>query len=579
MIPTQFVGGHAPAQSNFASSETCYNLYAEKGAELNMLVSRPSLSAFNVRYTAAITSITRAGATATVTTTANHYLRTGESVLIAGATQTEYNGTFTITRTASNTFTYTVSGTPATPATGTITWTDVNRVRAVYSMESGVGASSAAINFAVVGSRLYTVDSAGVMTIGPTTAATYHFTNYTGPLSITDNGFGNGQQVVFVEVGVSNGTWVWDYNGGVPTFAALFGVTKANSCCFINGYIIVDDQNNTGRFYYSNLYDAATMNALNFATAEGGTDMLQAVFADRRELYLFGSRTVEVWMNSGGADNPFQKFEGGFMQAGLSNPGTVARHNNSIVWLGENERGEVGVMRLGDGYSAQIISPPWLNEELMTNAWSLRDPNYHWAYSFEWRGHEFYVLTLTTSGATAGTGATYVYDAASELWFRWSQADNLGNIWLTTGHAYISPFNYTALPIHLMSGSTDGRIWRLAAGSADFGTAITRQRTFDLPQSATNRERTRVFRLELLGENDNTSRTVSLSWSRDGGRTFGTPVSVTCSCDGTTKYIWSKLGAAFDWTFKLTSTDTAGVTQWEGAWVNVGQSHDGRSAA
>jgi hypothetical protein len=42
-------------------------------------------------------------------------------VTIAGATQTEYNGTFTITVTGASTFTYPVAGTPATPATGTIT--------------------------------------------------------------------------------------------------------------------------------------------------------------------------------------------------------------------------------------------------------------------------------------------------------------------------------------------------------------------------------------------------------------------------------------------------------------------------
>ncbi len=67
----------------------------------------------------AITSITRASSTATVTTTAPHGLATGMVVVVSGATQTEYNGNFVITVTGASTFTYTVSGTPATPATGT----------------------------------------------------------------------------------------------------------------------------------------------------------------------------------------------------------------------------------------------------------------------------------------------------------------------------------------------------------------------------------------------------------------------------------------------------------------------------
>ena len=67
-----------------------------------------------------VTSITRSSSTATATVTAHGY-STGNKVVVSGASQTEYNGEFTITVTGTDTFTYTVSGTPATPATGTIT--------------------------------------------------------------------------------------------------------------------------------------------------------------------------------------------------------------------------------------------------------------------------------------------------------------------------------------------------------------------------------------------------------------------------------------------------------------------------
>ena len=45
------------------------------------------------------------------------------SVIIRGAAQDEYNGIFSITVTGLDDYTYTVTGTPATPATGTITAT------------------------------------------------------------------------------------------------------------------------------------------------------------------------------------------------------------------------------------------------------------------------------------------------------------------------------------------------------------------------------------------------------------------------------------------------------------------------
>ncbi len=67
---------------------------------------------------AAITSITRSSTTATVTTTTPHGLNTGMSVTISGATETEYNITAVITVGSTTTFTYTVAGTPTSPATG-----------------------------------------------------------------------------------------------------------------------------------------------------------------------------------------------------------------------------------------------------------------------------------------------------------------------------------------------------------------------------------------------------------------------------------------------------------------------------
>lgn len=69
-----------------------------------------------------ITSITRSGQTATATTAAPHNLANNVPVTIAGAVETEYNvASAEIIVTGLSTFTYQVAGSPATPATGTIT--------------------------------------------------------------------------------------------------------------------------------------------------------------------------------------------------------------------------------------------------------------------------------------------------------------------------------------------------------------------------------------------------------------------------------------------------------------------------
>lgn len=68
-----------------------------------------------------VTSLTRSGSTVTATTASDHLMGSGQDVTIADAVETDYNGTFEITVTGSDTFTYTITGAPSSPATGTIT--------------------------------------------------------------------------------------------------------------------------------------------------------------------------------------------------------------------------------------------------------------------------------------------------------------------------------------------------------------------------------------------------------------------------------------------------------------------------
>lgn len=68
-----------------------------------------------------VSSITRSGTTATVTTATPHGLSTGDSATIGGAAQADYNIDAVVTVLTATTFTYDVANSPTTPATGTIT--------------------------------------------------------------------------------------------------------------------------------------------------------------------------------------------------------------------------------------------------------------------------------------------------------------------------------------------------------------------------------------------------------------------------------------------------------------------------
>ena len=69
-------------------------------------------------------TITRSGSTASVAHT-THGMQNGDKVQIRNAEQQEYNGVFVISNVTTNAYDYTVSGTPTTPATGTIKATGV----------------------------------------------------------------------------------------------------------------------------------------------------------------------------------------------------------------------------------------------------------------------------------------------------------------------------------------------------------------------------------------------------------------------------------------------------------------------
>lgn len=66
-------------------------------------------------------SITRSGTTATLTRAAGHGFIDQQVIQIAGADQAAYNGSYRVTVTSSTVLTFAVAGSPATPATGTIT--------------------------------------------------------------------------------------------------------------------------------------------------------------------------------------------------------------------------------------------------------------------------------------------------------------------------------------------------------------------------------------------------------------------------------------------------------------------------
>lgn len=120
---------------------------AKRLADAISTSDEPLTLSFNLAADVAITSITFSGALATVTTTAAHGYSNGNQVNIRGATGADasrYNGDFVISAASGTSFQYTMTGTPAANATGTLFANKGPLVKTTYGggiFASGVFAS------------------------------------------------------------------------------------------------------------------------------------------------------------------------------------------------------------------------------------------------------------------------------------------------------------------------------------------------------------------------------------------------------------------------------------------------------
>ncbi len=119
-----------------------------------------------VSQSANAVSLTRSGTTAIFETAAPHFLSTGMTLTIAGADQSDYNISAVITVTASNEFTYTVAGSPTTPATGAVSasgdWGNADITCTTTGQDGNIDAGSSV----TIDSPPVNLDSTGVVTFG-----------------------------------------------------------------------------------------------------------------------------------------------------------------------------------------------------------------------------------------------------------------------------------------------------------------------------------------------------------------------------------------------------------------------------
>ena len=227
----------------------------------------------------------------------------------------------------------------------------------------------------------------------------------TSPVSIADNG----TQIFFACNGPS-----YIYNEVTGVFAQITDPDFAGAVtvAYLDGYFVFN-QPNSQFIWVTQLLDGTSVDPLDFASAEGSPDGVVGLIADHRELWVFGTDSVEVWYNSGAADFPLQRIQGAFNEIGCVSAYTIAKMDNGLFWLGTDARGQ-GIVYRANGYTGVRISTHAV-EYAIAQYGNIADAI---AYTYQQEGHAFYVLTFPSGNAT------WVYDVATQAWHERAGWDN-----------------------------------------------------------------------------------------------------------------------------------------------------------
>jgi hypothetical protein len=250
--------------------------------------------------------------------------------------------------------------------------------------------SSDSTAFVVSGTQLYKINTSYVATLIGTVAGT-------GPVSMADNG----TQLFIAANGPS-----YIYNNTTNAFGQITDpdFPGAVTVCYLDGYFVFN-QPNSQLLWVTQLLDGTSIDPLDFASTEGSPDGLIAVASNFREVWAFGTNSIEVWFDSGATDFPLQRIQGAFNELGCAAPYSVAKMDNGLFWLGRDRRGQ-GIVYRANGYTGVRISTHAVEWQIQQYA----DMSDAIAYTYQQDGHSFYVLVFPSANTT------WVYDAATQAW-------------------------------------------------------------------------------------------------------------------------------------------------------------------
>jgi len=315
----------------------------------------------------------------------------------------------------------------------------------------------------------------------------------------------------------------------------------------------------TAQFQAGNSLSVA-WNPLYVAAKVSHSDLLSTLIVAKREIWLLGQTTSEVWYNTGAADFPFEEMQGVFIDHGIVARYSAAELDNAVYWLSQDRRGQNIVIE-GSGYQTKRISTYALEAE-MRGYGQVGDAE---GYTFQQSGHQFYMLSFPAQDKT------WAYDISTQQWHRWAWMDGGGVLHRHRARQVFPAFINTQANILLAGDWQNGNIYLVdPTVFTDNGLPILRQRAFPHLLNDGNRRFYWQFIADIETGMAPGGATLNLDWSDDRGHTFGTPVGQSMGAAGAylTSMQWQRLGMARDRVFRLTWTGPV-PTALQGCWVET----------
>jgi hypothetical protein len=378
------------------------------------------------------------------------------------------------------------------------------------SIESGIGKSTAALYRTPGLKQLYNVGPSGFRGNGLTTingrtfgvAGTQFYEFLPQPLTpINWGAVGNDGKPVYMAASqtqvliVSAGN-MYVFTLATNTFAQVAAFNEATGLgllgtpaqvCYIDGafFCLLANSN---QIQESNEGDGSTWPGVAFTDVSVFPDNVSAILENQRLLWVFGATAIQPYYDSGNFPFSFDVIQGAKIEQGLAAPASPVRANNSIFWMGQDERGS-GIFWTANGYTPQRVSTHAMEYEWSTYP-TIADCV---TFSYQEQGHTIVVLNFPTAQKT------WCFDTAiasqigpQSAWFQkgfWNAG--LGNF--SMHRAFCHTFN-PALGGHLVGDPTTGAVYQQSISIfSDFGNPIRRVRR--APHVA--KEEARIFHQEM----------------------------------------------------------------------------------